>query len=406
PEKISPTALTTVDIAENPLIIFGINPTIINKTPPTTNRTEDKAANIAIFCFVDSDKPLNHVIKSVIISVSHFIAGINALPMDICASSKAEFNSFNAPLRLSCIISAISFAAPSELYSSSASLPTEPTPDSAIELNPFNACSPNTAARAASLCSSLMSAVATIKSSITSVISRICPSASYSATVWSPTATAPSSEFFFKSRSIALSVVPAIEPLIPLSAKIPKNAEVCSISMPAALALAPTYLSASPNWSTSVFVLLDAAAKASVIRPASSAFIPNMDIPSVTMSAVLAKSIPDAAAKFRAGSIPATICDVSQPANAMYFIASADSDAENTVVAPISRALSDNISSSFPDTPLIAATSLMPASKSAAVLTALPKPAPIATPVAVATAPTFLKLSNVCWLAFPKFCNA
>ena len=73
--------------------------------------------------------------------------------------------------------------------------------------------------------------------------------------------------------------------------------------------------------------------------------------------------MPDAAARFKMPGKAFMLCCVSHPANAMYFNASAASDAENTVVAPYSRAVfSSSLKSSTP-APEIAATSDMEVSK-------------------------------------------
>src|SRR5690625_2406967 len=234
----------TVVTAWNPDIICGTNPINKSKPPPTISKIDVKAVNIAIFCLVVSDNPLNHSTSPFIHSATSLIAGIKALPIDICIPSNAELNSVSAPLRLSICISAISCAVPPALYNSLAKLLTASAPCPAMALNAPSACSPNSADNAASLCSSDIFSVALIISDMTSGIGRISPLASYSATVCSPTANAPSSAFFFKSRSIALSAVPALDPDIPASPNTPINAAVCSMSIPAAEALAPAYCNA------------------------------------------------------------------------------------------------------------------------------------------------------------------
>ena len=74
-------------------------------------------------------------------------------------------------------------------------------------------------------------------------------------------------------------------------------------------------------------------------------------------------------------SMPSSMSPVFQPAIAMYSIAEAASEAENFVLAPISRALARSWSKSSPVAPEMAETLLISWSKSAAVLTAaVPKP--------------------------------
>ena len=73
----------------------------------------------------------------------------------------------------------------------------------------------------------------------------------------------------------------------------------------------------SPIIDTLVLALLDALAKTSEKCPASSACKPNAVKASVTMSEVVAKSSPLAAARFKMPSIPPSICSQSQPAIAI-----------------------------------------------------------------------------------------
>ena len=81
------------------------------------------------------------------------------------------------------------------------------------------------------------------------------------------------------------------------------------------------------------------------------------------MSDALARSIPDAAARFSTPPSASVLWCASQPARAMYFNASADSLALNTVDAPNSFAVSDRSFRSSPVAPDIAWTSLIEDSK-------------------------------------------
>ena len=89
-----------------------------------------------------------------------------------------------------------------------------------------------------------------------------------------------------------------------------------------------------------MLLLVEVAAKTSTKRFVSSALIPNAVIASVTMSDAVARSIEDAAARFRTPSIPSSISSVFQPANAIYPSASADCEAVKEVFFPISSAFS------------------------------------------------------------------
>ena len=142
--------------------------------------------------------------------------------------------------------------------------------------------------------------------------------------------------------------------------------------------------------------MAEAAAITSAKRPLSLAFIPNAVKPSVTISEVLARSAPEAAAKFIIPSIPEVISWVFQPAIAIYSIALAASVAENAVVAPICLALLSSAVKSAPVAPDIEATEDIAASKleptfmdaAAAPATAVPAAAtPAATPFVTAVIP-------------------
>ena len=157
-------------------------------------------------------------------------------------------------------------------------------------------------------------------------------------------------------------------------------------------------MNVSPIMLTLVFALLDAAARMSAKCAESSAVRPNAVRASVTMSDVVARSSPDAAARCMMPSMPESMSPVFQPAIAMYDMASAASDALNLVFSPISRALSRRACRSSPVAPEIAATLAMALSKSAAVFTA-------ATPRPVTAA----EATEICFPAFvmlsPAFSN-
>ena len=187
-----------------------------------------------------------------------------------------------------------------------------------------------------------------------------------------------------------LKDVPACEALIPLFAIRPSATETSSAVYPNEPATGATYLNDSPSMETLVFAFEDAAARTSAKCPASLACKPKAVRASVTMSEVVARSSPEAAARLMIPPIPSSISPVFQPAIAMYPMASAASEAENCVVAPISFALFLKASRSLPVAPEIAATFDIDASKSMPVFTdATPKPATAVVVAARAAAPIF-----------------
>ena len=111
--------------------------------------------------------------------------------------------------------------------------------------------------------------------------------------------------------------VPAIDALIPLFAINPNAVAVSSMEYPNAPAMGPQYLNDSPSIDTLVFALDDAAAKTSAKCPASPAFNPNAVRASVTISEVVPRLSPEAAARLRIPSIPSSISPVFHPAIAI-----------------------------------------------------------------------------------------
>ena len=186
---------------------------------------------------------------------------------------------------------------------------------------------------------------------------------------------------------------------MPAFAIMPMARAQSSALYPNAPATGAAYLNVSPIMLTLVLALEDAAARISAKWPLSDAFKPKAVRASVTMSEVVAKSSPEAAARSMIPSIPDSMSSVFQPAMAMYSKAAPASEAENLVFAPISRALARRSSNSFPAAPLIAATLLICSSKSAVVLTAA---VPSATMGAVTVVERVLPASD---MAFPAFWN-
>ena len=117
-----------------------------------------------------------------------------------------------------------------------------------------------------------------------------------------------------KRKKPARKEVPAWEALTPALAIKPVNAAVSSMEAPKALATGAAYFIVSPIISTLVLVLVAVTAKTSAIWLAFSADRPKAVKSSETISAVLAKSVPPAAANAKRPGIPAIICSVFQPA--------------------------------------------------------------------------------------------
>ena len=195
-------------------------------------------------------------------------------------------------------------------------------------------------------------------------------------------------------------LVPAMLPLTLALAISPRARETSSTEYPIVPARGATYLNDSPNIATLVFAELEAFARTSAKCVLSEAFKPKAVSASVTISDVVARSRPSAAASDIIPSIPLSIDSVSQPAMAMYCKASADSEAENFVFAPISFALSVKDCKSSPVEPLIADTFDIAASKDEPTVAAAVAPAPrvVAIPasvVVIADTPVFASPFNL-----------
>src|SRR5690625_5682910 len=170
-----------------------------------------------------------------------------------------------------------------------------------------------------------------------------------------------------------LIAVPASLALNPILASVPKNALASSRGTFNLSNVPPAITKASINASISVFDLRDVCATWSRYPSRSSTPNPNPAIESVTKSADRPRSSAPASARCSTGSSPSIICVVSHPARARYCNPSDASFAENDVADPSSLALSVSACNSSPVAPLTADTCDIPLSKSAAVLTALPR---------------------------------
>ena len=111
--------------------------------------------------------------------------------------------------------------------------------------------------------------------------------------------------------------VPDCVDLIPAFAIKPSASAVSSQEKPKAPAIGAQYLKDSPSMETLVFALELAAANTSAKCPLSDAVKPKAVSASVTISEVVARSSPLAAARFIMPSIPESISFVFQPAIAI-----------------------------------------------------------------------------------------
>ena len=105
--------------------------------------------------------------------------------------------------------------------------------------------------------------------------------------------------------------------MIPALAIRPSATDVSSAEIPSAPATGAAYLNDSPIMETFVLALLDAAARTSAKCEESSADSPKAVRASVTISDVVARSSPEAAARFMIPSIPESMSSVFQPAIAI-----------------------------------------------------------------------------------------
>ena len=319
--------------------------------------------------------------------------GVSLSEMAICAPSNADLKSVTSPSRLSSLISAIFSDAPVQFFIESVSL----SKSSSLEL--INANSPDIPSFPAIaeaywvFWTSSRSAKLIRKSDSVSPNDLVFPSESVNDIPRSSIAPATLSVGEARFVIIFLNDVPDCEPFIPAFAISPIAADISSMLYPMAPARGATYLNVSPIMPTLVFAFVAVCASTSAKYVLWSALIPKAVIASVTISEVVARSSPEAAAKFITPASPFVISVVFQPAIAIYSIACADSVAENAVVAPISCALALRISNSSPVAPDIAATVDICESKSIpALIHALPKSFILSTANAATTAaPIFFR---------------
>jgi len=231
----------------------------------------------------------------------------------------AELSIAIAPAALSFMIAAISCVVPPELLMASVSLLKSSGAALMIASIPD----------IASLPKSIEAAEACVDSSSPPIFSRSCPMTSPRDSIF-PSASVREMPYWSMTVAMFLvgdamfviavrSVVPACDALIPLFAMSPSATAVSSAEYPNAPATGATYLNDSPSMETFVLALLDAAARISANRPLSAAVRPNAVRASVTISEVVPRLSPEAAARFIMPARPSTICPASQPAIAMYW---------------------------------------------------------------------------------------
>ena len=377
------------------------DPTVDTVLPSTTSSGPIAAARAATFrmvFFCASLMLLSLSTNACTLETTARIAGMSSSPKLIASSSSWDFRMVSWPFRLSCMVAAMLSAVPSQFSIAEDSLSISSGAAFIKARKPDMAFLPTRDSAAAAASDSERPENATRQSARISDRSLMEPSALEVWIVTSPIFfpaifTSPARLFMMVRRD-----VPAWLPLIPAFAIRPIASAVSSAEKPSAPAIGAAYLKVSPIMETLVFALELAAARISAKWPESEAESPNAVRASVTISEVVARSSPDAAARFMMPSIPSIMSPVFQPAMAMYSKADAASVAENLVLAPISRAFPRRSSRSFPVAPEMAATLDMPSSKSAAVFTAaVPSPTMGAVTWVVRVFPTEEIFSPTCW---------
>src|SRR5574344_2020042 len=298
------------------------------------------------------------------------------------------------------MVSAILFDAPSQVSIAVESLSRSPSAAFMMARNPDMAFLPTSASAVLAFSDSESFENASRQSMMISAKGRIVPSALEVCITTSPSLSPESFISPLRLVIMVLSAVPAWVDLIPALAIRPMARAVSSAEYPSAPAIGAAYLKVSPIIDTLVLAFDEAAARISAKCPESLALRPKAVRASVTISEVVARSSPDAAARFMMPSMPSSISPVFQPAMAMYSKAAPASEAENLVMLPISRAFSRRASNSSPVAPEIAETLLICSSKSAVVFTAA---APTATIGAVTAVESVFPTPDI---LFPTFSRA
>ena len=210
------------------------------------------------------------------------------------------------------MVSAIFFAASLQLFTAPDTFSISSGAAFISARNPDIAFFPTKASALLAFSASVIPAKATLQSARIADRLLMDPSAFVVAMVTSPIA-APDS-FTSPVRLVMMErmEVPAWEALIPALPIRPMASAVSSTENPKVPATGAQYLNVSPIMDTLVLALLEAAASTSAKCPESAAVSA-----SVTISEVVARSSPDAAARYITPSIPDSISSVFHPAIAM-----------------------------------------------------------------------------------------
>ena len=209
------------------------------------------------------------------------------------------------------------FAASLQLFTAPDTFSISPGAAFISARNPDRAFFPTRASALFAFSASVIPPKATLQSARIADRLLMDPSALVVAMVTSPIA-APDS-FTSPVRFVMMErmEVPAWEALIPAFPIRPIASAVSSTENPSAPATGAQYLNVSPIMDTFVLALLEAAASTSAKCPESPADSPNAVSASVTISEVVARSSPDAAARYITPSIPDSISSVFHPAIAI-----------------------------------------------------------------------------------------
>ena len=232
--------------------------------------------------------------------------------------SAALWNEVIAPCKLSFMVSAISADAPSQFAMESDNLLKSSSDAFTIASSPDIASCPPIEAAICAFCCSVRPANAPLISTIISFRDFMDPSLLVIDNPRADIAEDTSSVGLAILVKIERRAVPACVALIPELAIRPIAVAQSSAENPREPATGATYLNVSPIIETLVFALDEAFANISAKCVESFADNPNAVSASVTMSLVVARSSPEAAARFIIPSIPPSISPVFQPAIAMY----------------------------------------------------------------------------------------
>ena len=240
--------------------------------------------------------------------------GRNICPIAMDTPSIADWSWIAPPLALSFIVPAMRAAAPSQFVIESESFAKSSSDALIIASSPDIASCPPSILAFSAFSASDKPSNASRNSSMVCINGFMVPSAL--------TTDIPSWSMAFPDSLVGAAnlviidrrEVPAWSALIPALAIKPVATATSSRSYPKAPATAPAYLNVWPIISTLVLALVEAAAMTSAMCPAWSALIPNAVKSSETISATVARLLPEAAAKSKRPGIPAMICSVFQPA--------------------------------------------------------------------------------------------